>query len=87
MQSFYNYDIQVLDHGHVSYAKTNIAHYRNTTWHKEVWSGDRPDIHVVYDVNYLEQTGAVASIDSSMGVLSGTVGLPAAPIPTPWATP
>ena len=77
MQGFYNYDIQVLDHGNISYAKTNIAHYRNTTWHKEVWSGDQPDIHVVYDVNYLEQTGAVASIDSSMGVLSGTVGLPA----------
>ena len=77
MQSFYNYDIQVLDHGTISYAKTNIAHYRNTTWHKEIWSGDQPDIHVVYDVNYLEQTGAVASIDSSMGVLSSTVGLPA----------
>ena len=42
----------MLDHGHVAYAKTNIAHYRNTTWHKEVWSGDRPDIHVAYDVNY-----------------------------------
>ena len=77
MQGFYNYDIQVLDHGHISYAKTNIAHYRNTTWHKEVWSGAQPDIHVVYDVNYLEQTGAVASIDNSMGVLSSTVGLPA----------
>src|SRR4051812_10261744 len=76
LQNFYNYDIQVLDHGHVAYAKTNIAHYRNTTWHKEIWSGDQPDIHVVYDVNYLESTGAVASIDSSMGVLSNTVGLP-----------
>ena len=76
LQNFYNYDIQVLDHGNVAYAKTNIAHYRNTTWHKEVWSGDRPDIHVAYDVDYLERTGAVTSIDSSMGVLSGTVGLP-----------
>ena len=34
MEDFYNYDIQVLDRGHISYAKTNIAHYRNTTWHK-----------------------------------------------------
>src|SRR3954463_15334777 len=33
MQDFYKYDIQVLDHGHVSYAKNAIAHYRNTTWH------------------------------------------------------
>ena len=76
MQSFYNYDIQVLEHGSIAYAKANIAHYRNTTWHKEVWSGGQPDIHVVYDVDYLEQTGAVASIDSSMGVLASTVGLP-----------
>jgi hypothetical protein len=30
LQNFYNYDIQVLDHGHVSYAKNGIAHYRNT---------------------------------------------------------
>ncbi len=26
LQSFYNYDIQVLDHGNIAYAKTNIAH-------------------------------------------------------------
>ena len=87
LQSFYNYDIQVLDHGHVAYAKTSIAHYRNTTWHKEVWSGDRPDIHVAYDVNYLEQTGAVTSIDSSMVVLSGSVGLPPWANTDPMATP
>jgi hypothetical protein len=75
MLDFYNYDIKVFGRGiDEPYAMTSIAHYRNTTWHKEVWSGNRPDIHVVYDVDYLEQTGAVASIDSSMGVLSSEVG-------------
>lgn len=76
VQNFYNYDIQVLDHGTVAYAKTDIAHYRNTRWHKEIWSGDEPDIHVAYDVGYLQATGAVPSIDSSLGVLAGSIPLP-----------
>ncbi|WP_037448917.1 carbohydrate-binding domain-containing protein [Skermanella stibiiresistens] len=74
--TFHNYDVQVLDHGKVAYSMAGIAHYRNTTWHKEIWSGGAPGTHVVYDVDYLEKTGAVPAIDSSMGVLASSVGLP-----------
>jgi hypothetical protein len=76
LQTFYNYDIKVLDHGHVAYAKDHIAHYRNSRWHKEIWSGDQPDVHVAQDVRYLESTGAVVGIDSSMGVTAASVALP-----------
>ena len=68
LQNFYNYDIEVRDHGSVAYAKDDIAHYRNSRWHKEVWSRGEPDIHVAQDVDYMKSTGAVVGIDSSMGV-------------------
>ena len=76
LQNFYNYDIEVRDHGSVAYAKDDIAHYRNSRWHKEVWSGGEPDVHVAQDVDYMKSTGAVVGIDSSMGVTPGSVALP-----------
>ena len=76
LQSFYNYDIEIRDHNSVAYAKDDIAHYRNSRWHKEVWSGGKPDVHVAQDVDYMKSTGAVVGIDSSMGVNPGSVGLP-----------
>ena len=74
LQNFYNYDIEVRDHNSVAYAKDDIAHYRNSRWHKEVWSGGEPDVHVAQDVDYMKSTGAVVGIDSSMGVTPGSVG-------------
>ena len=46
LKDFYNYDIEILDHGKTAYAKDGIAHYRNSRWHEEVWSKDQPNVHV-----------------------------------------
>ena len=86
LQNFYNYDIEVRDHGNVAYAKDDIAHYRNSRWHKEIWSGKEPDIHVAQDVDYMKSTGAVVGIDSSMGVSPGSVGLPSSANTSPMAS-
>ena len=85
LQSFYNYDIEVRDHNSVVYAKDDIAHYRNSRWHKEVWSGGEPDVHVAQDVDYMKSTGAVVGIDSSMGVTPGSVALPSSAKTGPMA--
>ena len=76
LKDFYNYDIEILDHGKTAYAKDGIAHYRNSRWHEEVWSKDQPNVHVAQDVDYMKSTGAVVDIDSSMGVAPGSVALP-----------
>jgi hypothetical protein len=77
LQRFYNYDIEILDHGRVVYDKDGIAHFRNSRWHEEIVTGRQPDVHVVYDMDYLKATGAVVGYDTSMGVKASSVRLPA----------
>ncbi|MCW5729147.1 MAG: hypothetical protein KIT20_00200 [Alphaproteobacteria bacterium] len=62
------YDVAIREGGETVYAKDAIAHYRNAMWHKEVWSEGQPAAHVVYDVNYMNQTGAIPTYDLSTGV-------------------
>ncbi|UEM07052.1 hypothetical protein JL101_029050 (plasmid) [Skermanella rosea] len=76
LPTFYNYDVELLDQGRVAFEKDGIAHHRNSRWHKEVWSGDAPGVHVAQDVGYLKSSGAVVGIDTSLGVTAGSLGLP-----------
>ncbi|HEY0523029.1 MAG TPA: calcium-binding protein, partial [Stellaceae bacterium] len=70
------YDAKFSDGGQTLFQDNNIAQIRDTTWHEQVWSGAKaaaPADHVVYDMNYLEATGAIQGYDLSVGVSSSTL--------------
>src|SRR5437660_556453 len=54
---------------------------RRTTWHEQAWSGAKaaaPADHVVYDMSYLEATGAIQGYDLAVGVSSSVLDAQAA---------
>ncbi|MBF0324497.1 MAG: hypothetical protein HQL42_05435 [Alphaproteobacteria bacterium] len=74
----YDYDVAISSHGQVQFAEAGLSHVAMQEWHKEVWSDARaaisaPASHVVYDVAYLEQTGAVMGYDTSVGVAANSI--------------
>jgi Ca2+-binding RTX toxin-like protein len=69
------YDARFSDRGQVLFEHDAIAHIRNATWHEQAWSGAKaaaPIDHVVFDMSYLEATGAIHNYDLSVGI-SGSV--------------
>jgi Ca2+-binding RTX toxin-like protein len=69
----FNYDVQIVDHGAVAFSQTNVSQYQYSTWQKEITSGAISNAHVVYDLAYLEKTGAIPGYDPSLGVNSSVI--------------
>jgi len=68
-----NYDIAIRQDGQTAFSDSGIAQYRNSTWHHEVSSVSQTPLHVVYDVDYLNHTGAIPTIDTTIGVSSAAL--------------
>ncbi|TNE38070.1 MAG: calcium-binding protein [Alphaproteobacteria bacterium] len=62
------YDATITQGGEVMFQVTGLDHYRASRWHTEVWSGNDQDLFAQFDVNYLMQTGAIPTYDTSLGV-------------------
>ena len=59
--------------GTTIFSEANMFHHTNSTWHEEMWLKGEPSINVQRDVDYLIKTGAVPSLDTSVGVDASTV--------------
>jgi Ca2+-binding RTX toxin-like protein len=62
----FTYDVEILQNGERQFAD-NVVHIPATTWREQLWRGDKPDVHVAQDVNYLAASGAIAAFDSTAG--------------------
>lgn len=65
------YDATIIANGKTVLHEQDIRHYRYQTWHREVWSGAAPSIHVVRDPRALARAGAIYNYDVAAGVDAG----------------
>ncbi len=64
----YTYDVAIREGGQTVHSETGVEQWRGSTWHKEVWKNDQPDVHVGHDMTYLAKAGAIMPVDSAIGV-------------------
>jgi Ca2+-binding RTX toxin-like protein len=63
-----NYDVKITQDGATAYNQANIQQYKFSTWHHEVSSTGSIDPHVIYDMQYLINTGAVPAYDLTTAI-------------------
>ena len=68
----YSYSARIVDHGATVWQANGISQGRFQEWHKAVLN-KAAGPHVVFDMAYLERTGALPNYDLSSGVASNTV--------------
>jgi hypothetical protein len=71
----YNYDIAITSHGQSLLSQANVQQAPMQEWEQVVWSNAQgaaqaPADHLVYNVAYLESTGAVDAYTTAAGVTS-----------------
>ena len=69
----YTYDIAVTSHGQSLLSQSNVQQAPMQDWERVIWSDARgavaaPTDHLVYDVGYLQESGAVPTYETSTGV-------------------
>jgi hypothetical protein len=64
------YGVKFTQNGQTVFSDDNIQQYAYSTWHHDVSSAGSVDPQVVYDMQYLMNTGAVPSYDLSTAVSS-----------------
>lgn len=65
------YDAAIITDGKTVLHEQDIRHYRYQTWHREVWSGPPPSVHIVRDPGALARAGAIYNYDVAAGVDAG----------------
>lgn len=65
------YDTAIIADGKTVLDEQDIRHYRYQTWHREVWSGPLPSVHIVRDPTALARAGAIYNYDVAAGVDAG----------------
>ncbi len=88
----YTYDIAITSHGQTLVSQANVSQAPMQEWEQSVWStaqgaAQAPADHLVYDVAYLEKTGAVAGYETSTGVYAGEIASEAAALAGSNTTP
>jgi hypothetical protein len=68
-----DYDVTILQGSHKVFAQNGIQQYAFSTWNTEVDSKGAIAPHIVYDMQYLIDTGAISSYDLTAGVASGSI--------------
>ena len=61
------YNATVMVNSNTVLSQTNVPHYRQSRWRRVFWTND-PGIHIAHDAEYLMQTGAVPTYDSSVNI-------------------
>jgi hypothetical protein len=74
----HTYDIAVHSGGQTVFQQNSLDQVAHTTWQQTFWSSGSsvaaaPAIQPVFDMNYLEKTGALPALDLSLGVNSSTL--------------
>lgn len=69
----FTYDIQVNISNQLAFSKTALTHYTRARWHKNLWTGDVPEIHIKHNVAYLIATKAVPNYDQSLKFSEATL--------------
>ncbi len=67
------YDVAVTQNGATVFERSDVRHYRQANWHKQFWTEEPSDVHVVRDAMYLIESGAVPAHDLSIGVKSSRI--------------
>jgi hypothetical protein len=55
----FTYDVNLSVGGTTVYSAVGLTHYHHARWHKVFWWGERPQVDVVFDKSYLQDTKAV----------------------------
>lgn len=63
----YTYDATIDVAGKTVYTRT-IKHYHHARWNQQVWWGNKPEVSVKHNVDYLLETGAVTNFDRTLQV-------------------
>jgi hypothetical protein len=64
----YTYDVAIKQNGATAYTEAGVQQWQGSTWHKEIYKNDTPDVHVTHDTTYLAKAGALVGYDTSIGV-------------------
>lgn len=59
----FNYDVELQLNGQTVYTRKGLDHYHHSRWHQYVWTGETPQVNVVFDPAYLMATKAVPNFD------------------------
>ncbi len=65
------YDIAFSEGGQTVFSQTGLDHYARANWHKQFYSGGEKPLHIVRDVDYMEESGAIPGLDTSIEVGQG----------------
>jgi len=74
----YTYDITITSHGHTLANQTGVVEAPMQDWSQTLWSNatgaaTAPTDHLVYDVAYLEKTGAISAYTTTAGVSAAAI--------------
>ena len=72
------YDVAIKAGGQTVFQQSNLDQAAHTTWHDAVWTSgatvsSAPATQPIFDMAYLEKTGAIPALDLSLGVTSATL--------------
>ncbi len=62
------YDIAFSENGQTVFAQSGLDHYARANWHKQFYSGGEKPLHIVRDVAYMEESGAIPGLDTSIEI-------------------
>jgi hypothetical protein len=68
-----DYDVRITQDGQTAFTETGINQYAYSTWHTQVASAGAVQPFVVYDMQYLVDTGALPAYDLTSGVNASVI--------------
>ncbi|WP_199243930.1 hypothetical protein [Bacterioplanes sanyensis] len=69
----YQYDVAIEHGGHVIWQQDDVTHYHKARWKKDLLLHGNDVIHVVFNANYLMNTGAIPLYEPGIQVDSGLI--------------
>lgn len=67
------YDIAISQNGGVVEAHDGLEHYKFSRWHTQITDGDEVPVHVVFDVDYMIESGAIQAYDTSTVIFDAAI--------------
>lgn len=61
------YDVVIGEEASPAFAAGGVAQHRSSVWRRVLWTGERPRLHLVRDIDLLIEAGALLPLDRSRG--------------------
>ena len=61
------YDVVIGEEATPAFAASGVAQHRSSVWRRVLWTGERPRLHLVRDIDLLIEAGALLPLDRSRG--------------------